>query len=640
MKKNIFALIMLATLLISATAQSQVKSGVPLSPTHGEYNSSPNNMFQNSNNFEYGVQSDFLQKTSTVKPSKAHKPSSKGTVFLSETFDTEIPATWTINNTGAGNFPGWFWSEFDYQMENPPYGQQCLLPFSGFAIISSMLNWSLIEFHFSEGELISPIFDATDVNNTLILEFEHVYNEHWSMDETVEVQVWDGSAWQTVADFEGAPNGFFNEAEYVAFDITNYINSEMQIRFVYDDGVESGSRACYWAIDNITVYEADAHDLTVWDTKSTLLKSEISSYPEVLIHNYGYSTETDFTVEVTINDGVSDVYYSSKTLSSQSLAVTENLLVTMDKRWTTPVEGNYSIIATVTVENDAVPENNSKTTECSINEDNLKWYGEIAGGNNAVWRAVLEFNSGNGIDSISNMRILGYEYTSYSAEWIKGEMYRLEESTDLYAGKIVRVNHETGVFTELGTGAFSASGLTYDPIDDITYIMDNKGRFYTFDITMGITSPVNNTPFIPLDNDYYGAFGVACTGDGIFYIISREYLFDVSQYEDRLFRYNLNTEDLTLIGVITDFGFSIDITYDWDNDKFYFFGQKTEGTNIYEAGIYSLDIETLETEKVLSSYQYVGYTLAIPYTSGAKLVSTTPYNAEEIPQFQQNLMWI
>ncbi len=630
MKKNIFAFIMVAALLISATAQGQVKSGVPLSPMNGEYNSSPNNMFQNSNNLEYGVQSDFSQKTITIKSSKAHKPSSKGTVFLSETFDTEIPATWTINNRGEGSFPGWFWSEFDYQMENPPFGQQCLLPFSGFAIISSMLNWNLNEFYFSEGELTSPIFDATDVNNTLILEFEHVYSEHWGIDETVEVQVWDGNSWQTIADYEGAYIGYFNEAEYVALDITDYISSEMQIRFMYDDGIESmGARACFWAIDNITVYEMDTHDLAVWDTKPTLLKPEISSYPEVLIHNYGYSTETNFTVEVTINDGILDVYYSTKTLSSQSLGSTENLLVTMDKCWTTPVEGNYSIIATVTVENDAVLENNSKTTECSINEDNHKWYGEIAGGSVAIWRAVLEFNRGNGIDSIFSVRTLGYEYPSYAAEWIDGEMYRLEQSSDTYAGKIFRVNHQTGMFTELGAGANLAMGMSYDPIDDILYIMDNKGRFYTFDITMGSTTPLNNTPFIPLDEDFFGSFGVHCIGNGVFYIGTREYLFGESQYEDKLFQYDINTEELTLIGIIPDFGFIADFTYDWDNEKLYFFGQKTEGTNIYESGIYSLDTETLETEMVISSYLNVGYSLAIPYTSGAKLVSTTPYNTEE-----------
>jgi hypothetical protein len=34
--------------------------------------------------------------------------------YISETFDSEIPGTWTVNNTGTGSLPGWFLGRYIY----------------------------------------------------------------------------------------------------------------------------------------------------------------------------------------------------------------------------------------------------------------------------------------------------------------------------------------------------------------------------------------------------------------------------------------------------------------------------------------------------------------------------------------------
>ena len=632
MKKNVFTFIMVAALFISATAQSQTrKSDYSMLPPMSEKNKQFTDML-----FPSVSKTDFNTQKKIVKSNKMYKPSSKGTVFISETFETEIPDTWTINNTGYGNFPCWFWTEFAYDMESTihPAGSY-KLPFTGFAIINSHLNFNpyKADTH-TAGELTSPTFDATTAVNSVALDFEYFYTDYYQSDEVVQVHVWDGTTWQIVADLTYNSVGTPDKPVFVSIDITDYKNSEMQIRFVADDDAEGGGNAGLWAIDNITVYETDDHDLAVFEAEPTIVINNESAYPEVLIHNYGYTTETDFTVEVIITDGVSEIYSSSKTLNSQSLALTENMLVTMDKRWTTPLEGTYYVTATVTLDGDAVTENNSKTVECIIDENIAEWYGYLQGGVCYHYGpSTIYKGAGRKIDILKERHQQG-EYPAFSSEWIDGEYYDMEFSTDLYAGKIHKVNKETGEYIEMGTGVEEGSGFTYDPVTETTYITNYYGEFFIFED--GVSTSVGNEEWIVWDspnNNCQMITGIACVGDGIFYVSVKRIDYDPNpvHYESKIYRYDLNTETSTYIGILSDkyFGHNSNLTYDWDNDIFYIYLVELDENNDWLSnGIFSVDMETLETELVID-LDFTFITIAIPYTSGAKLVTTTPYNAEE-----------
>ncbi|ALO17009.1 hypothetical protein L21SP5_03396 [Salinivirga cyanobacteriivorans] len=167
--------------------------------------------------------------------------------YLTETFDTEIPATWTINNTGSGSFPGWFWAETDSHF-----------PFTGLAVIDSDANGSGNP---TSGELISPVFDCSSATG-IKLEFDARYNDI-STDggDYFAVEVFDGTDWQNVLTWD-EDHGTAAEAESVSIDITSYINANCQVKFVYDD---ADAWAWYVGIDNIHIFEPDPYNLSALD---------------------------------------------------------------------------------------------------------------------------------------------------------------------------------------------------------------------------------------------------------------------------------------------------------------------------------------------------------------------------------------
>ena len=76
--------------------------------------------------------------------------------FIFETFETGIPDAWTVNNTGSGTLPGWYWTE---DSERTPY-------FTNFVMINSNDNTPHVGE--TEGELISPEFDASSATSVIL----------------------------------------------------------------------------------------------------------------------------------------------------------------------------------------------------------------------------------------------------------------------------------------------------------------------------------------------------------------------------------------------------------------------------------------------------------------------------------------
>lgn len=90
----------------------------------------------------------------------------------------------------------------------------------------------------------SPVFDASSLGNGLILEFDHYYRAIGP--DSGAVQVYDGTAWVTVATYT-ASVGAFGAPAHEVIDVTPYANAAFQVRFHYDDG---NSWAWYWSVDN------------------------------------------------------------------------------------------------------------------------------------------------------------------------------------------------------------------------------------------------------------------------------------------------------------------------------------------------------------------------------------------------------
>ncbi len=95
--------------------------------------------------------------------------------------------------------------------------------------------------------LESPIIDASTVNNSLILEFDHYYRAIGP--DTGRVEVYDGANWVEVAKY-GTNTGAFGAPAREVLDVSAYANASFQVRFNYNDG---NTWAWYWSVDNFSV---------------------------------------------------------------------------------------------------------------------------------------------------------------------------------------------------------------------------------------------------------------------------------------------------------------------------------------------------------------------------------------------------
>ena len=91
----------------------------------------------------------------------------------------------------------------------------------------------------------SPVIDASTVNNSLIVEFDHYFRSG----DSASVLVYDGTTWVTVAVYQNT-TGAFGSPVHEVLDVTAYANANFQVRFLYDDG---NTWAWYWSIDNFSV---------------------------------------------------------------------------------------------------------------------------------------------------------------------------------------------------------------------------------------------------------------------------------------------------------------------------------------------------------------------------------------------------
>ena len=157
--------------------------------------------------------------------------------YLTENFDTSIPATWTIDD--AGGATGDSWISGQQGAGNSLDGTNC-------AFTDSDANGNgTILFE----TLTSPAFDTTGAT-AIFLDFDQYYNNIGA--DTATVEVWDGTTWVAVLT-QTANAGAFNAPDQQHINITAYSNAAMQVRFIYND---NDVWAWYWLIDNVIIYNA------------------------------------------------------------------------------------------------------------------------------------------------------------------------------------------------------------------------------------------------------------------------------------------------------------------------------------------------------------------------------------------------
>ena len=130
------------------------------------------------------------------------------------------------------------------------------------------------------------------------------------------------------------------------------------VAFDIDINNNSMSEAC-------DVSLTPTNDLGIIEATPLTAEVGVPITPTVFIENLGNIEESAFDVEFIINDGTSDVYTSSKTVS-EALPAGKKVEIIMDDEWTSQIAAIHTMTTTVTVANDVNLDNNSFTANCDV----------------------------------------------------------------------------------------------------------------------------------------------------------------------------------------------------------------------------------------------------------------------------------
>ncbi len=145
-------------------------------------------------------------------------------------------------------------------------------------------------------ELFSPVFDASNAT-TLTLDFDQYFREYGpGFLETIDVDVWDGSAWQNVFNHDGSGGalGAWGAPNHQTIDILAHANAAMQLRFTY-----IAQWDYWWALDNVVVTGTEITGAAI----ETVITSSDEQYLGPFDDVYFYNTDGDIMVRIVNNTG-------------------------------------------------------------------------------------------------------------------------------------------------------------------------------------------------------------------------------------------------------------------------------------------------------------------------------------------------
>jgi hypothetical protein len=162
--------------------------------------------------------------------------------FLDEDFDeARAWSDWTVTS-GPGLHNGGDWAQVDQSRGRPPGSS------GSFAIADSDFPTPIPQY--TSTILTSPAVDLSYVvSGPVTVEFDTDFDykpqteEDRNGDEHGYVEVWDGSTWQTVADYTADVSG------HQSLEVTSHAtgNAGFRVRFSYQDAQFDN----YWAVDNV-----------------------------------------------------------------------------------------------------------------------------------------------------------------------------------------------------------------------------------------------------------------------------------------------------------------------------------------------------------------------------------------------------
>ena len=211
------------------------------------------------------------------------EPETRSIAFAN--FDDGLPSAWTVNDYGLEGFT---WSNVSQYNGNSFDG-------TNFMIVNSGAYPAGVTFY---EELITPDVN-TEGATQLTLELDHLFTVRSS--EFAQISVFDGSEWQEIVTWNTSQGTSFADYEHPVFDISEYANDSMQIRFMYND---FGAQGFFWAIDNVSLsIDENIEWLTLGTTGGTIQPGDPATEVSVQFDASGMA-EGDYykNITVTSND--------------------------------------------------------------------------------------------------------------------------------------------------------------------------------------------------------------------------------------------------------------------------------------------------------------------------------------------------
>ncbi len=284
----------------------------------------------------------------TVKPVEHHYDQLRnvnGQTFLFEDFNAgAIPATWTVvDNTG--NAPWTVVADYNGQtLDGTP-----------FAFIDSDSAGSVD----IDTELISPEFDASAAA-ALFISFDQFFNSYSGSDVS-DVDVYDGTQWVNVYT-SSTDTGAWGNPDHQLIDVTAYKNANFKVRFHY----YNANYDWYWAVDNVKVFEPNAHDLTAVNALPETFLPNIPFSLKGFVFNNGSSAENDFDVTFDIKDASNtSVFNETVNVTGANLASGGTYMVSSTTQ-PSLAEGTYTLEVSVNLSGDEDTSNDMYSTNLYI----------------------------------------------------------------------------------------------------------------------------------------------------------------------------------------------------------------------------------------------------------------------------------
>lgn len=414
-------------------------------------------------------------------PSVTHDIAPRGgTVIWEEDFAGGIPADWMVSTVNG-----------PVNWKHTMVGHTGNFPTAALSSTTSSNGWAIVDSdadNFSGGgaensRLISSRIDLTGYNNVK-LEFQQMFRRWQSDVTTVQISLdsvtWTDYVINTTITQTGTPN-----PDYVNIDLSALAGNEdsVWIAFWWQGEWDYG-----WQIDDIAFKEILDNDLLM---KNESFGTSVEYYmvpqnqvqPFIFstdVENIGLFSQTGITLDVTVNDGSSNVYSGSSSSIASLGSFTQDSLG-LNSAFTPSALGNYAISFAVNQnETDDAPSNNTKVKNMQVTDtvyalDNNNYIGQ--------WYN-LESAANN-----SNAYVIGGAYDIFTTD--------IATSISVFIGN----NSEVGATYVLRLYEFNGTDWTqFQETDIATLDAGDIGNWVTLNLLSSVTLTSGSTYMAALEH--------------------------------------------------------------------------------------------------------------------------------------------